>query len=128
VEPVAAERDVGKPEVLHGTTLTKRLLHFEIVLPGGRMLKSLDKDAHRAPRLVDGSLHRVVMPVNIKYLRFHSPMDVFAGQGMIRSCVTGGACKQRAGKNGGKKVLHCLWFVFRNESALTIPLAPAVPE
>ena len=125
VEPVAAEPDIRKPEMLDLIALAARLLYFKIVLSGDGMLNRLNEDPHRAARLVHRSFHGVVVSIDIEYLRLDSRLDVFAGQGMIRLYLTDGGRKQRACKNGGREMLHGLYLVFRSGPAKWIGKFPA---
>ena len=106
MESVAGECDFAKPQMLYDITLPERFLDLKIMLPRDRVPQCHDKNAYGAPRLMHRSFHCAVMLPHAEHLRLYSRLEVFAGQGMIRSRVTRGSHTESACQDGGKKWFH----------------------
>ena len=110
VEAIAAEGDAGEPKVLDESALAEGFLDLEIVLAGGRVLKSLDEDADGAACLMDGALDAAVVEIDGEDLGLGAGAEILAGEGVIGACGGGCGGDEGAGEDGGEKGLHGIGY------------------
>ena len=83
VKAVAAERDVGEPQVLDFATLNKRLLDLEIGLAFRRPFERRDEKAHVSAGLFDCASHLRVFILYSEHLRLTAGAADFPRQRMF---------------------------------------------
>ena len=93
MEPITAEGDVGKPDVLDFRPLNKPFFYLEIALCGSGVLNRSYECSHCFSGRVNGIAHRLIFIFNAKILRILAVPDCLSCDRIIHpvGCATSGS-------------------------------------